>query len=385
VARPAPDSADGAGDGAPTRRSLKARRSLRILHVNDLPLDEGGGAEIHIGRLVDAQRSAGDDPRVLAGAVRHTGAGRVLDLWDRGAQRLVERTIAQLQPDVVHLHNVVRELSPSVLRAVRETPAVLTVHDLRTLGAGEHHLPDPRAAADRLVIGPLVRRLAHRHVDMLLAVSETVARQVRAAGLRRVVAVPVPVPAPAAVTAPPGTCFDVLAAAKLAPDKGIDVLIGAFARVAAAHPDARLVVAGDGPARQALERQAAPLGSRAVFTGRLDAAAMSAAMARARVVVVPSLPALRPEGASLTAAEAARHGRPVVTSDDPAAAEVGRSVGGTVVPAGDVAALASVLDRLLSDPRQADRLGVRAAELAARYDVTAVAALVRSIYADVMR
>jgi glycosyltransferase involved in cell wall biosynthesis len=97
------------------------------------------------------------------------------------------------------------------------------------------------------------------------------------------------------------------------------------------------------------------------------------------------LPAVRPEGASLTAAEAARHGRPVVTSDDPAAAEVGRSVGGIVVPAGDVGALAKVLDRLLSDPQEADRLGARAVGLAEPYDVVAVAAVVRSIYADVVR
>ena len=55
------------------------------------------------------------------------------------------------------------------------------------------------------------------------------------------------------------------------------------------------------------------------------------------------------------------------------------------MPAGDVGALASVLDRLLSDPAEADRLGARAAGLADRYDVASVAAVVRSVYADVMR
>lgn len=383
MARPAVDPADGAGDDPSPRRGLS--RPYRILHVNDLALDEGGGAEIHIQRLVDAQRAAGDDPHLLAGAVRHTGLRRALDLWDRQAEGLVEDTIATLRPDVVHLHNVIRELSPSVLRAVRAVPAVLTVHDLRSLGAGEHHLPDPRAAADRLVTGPLVRRLAARHVDMLIAVSETVARRVRAAGLARVVAVPVPVPPPTAPLSPPSECVDVVAAAKLAPDKGFDVLIDAFARIADAHPQARLVLAGDGPERDALERRAAPLAPRVVFPGRLRAEEMSTAMARARVVVVPSLPSIRPEGASLTAAEAARHGRPVVTSDDPAAAEVGRSVGGTVVPAGDVAALASVLDHLLAHPGEADVLGTRAMGLAERYDAVKVAEAVRSVYADVMR
>ena len=145
------------------------------------------------------------------------------------------------------------------------------------------------------------------------------------------------------------------------------------------------MLAGAGPGKLSLGRRAAALGPRAEFRGRLDAAAMSAVMGAARVVVVPSLPSVRPEGASLTAAEAARHGRPVVTSDDPAAAEVGRSVGGCVVPAGNVAALADLLDRLLSDPQECDRLGARAAELAVRYDVARVADVVRSVYADVVR
>ena len=335
---------------------------------------------MNLGRLIAAQRAAGDDPQLFAGEVRHGGLGRLLDLWDPGARRLLRQRIDSVAPDVVHLHNVVRELSPSVLQAVRATPAVLTVHDLRALGAGEHHLPDPRAVADRLVTAPLVRGLARRHVEAVLAVSDVVAARVRAAGFPQVVSVPVPVPAPTASLEPPSRCTDVVAAAKLAPDKGIDVLIEAFARVADGHPTARLVVAGDGPDRERLQRTGRRLGSRLVFAGRLDAAEMSALMARARVVVVPSIPALRPEGSSLTAAEAARHGRPVITSDDPAAAEVGRSIGAVVTPAGDAAALAEALEEFLRDGALADRAGGVALQRADRYDVTRVAEQVRSAY-----
>lgn len=356
-----------------------------MLHVHDRPIVDGaGGAEINVARLVAAQRAAGDEPLLLAGEVRHAGVRRALDLWDPAARRLLAARVRALDPDVVHLHNVVREMSPSVLGAVRDRPVVATVHDLRALGGGEHHLPDPRAAADRWLVGPLVRS-ALRRLPAVLAVSETVAASLRSAGVAAVTVVPVPVPPPLVPPErPAGGCDDVLFAAALVPDKGPHVLLRAFAAVSDRHPDARLVLAGSGPSAAALAREAAPLGPRVLLPGRLPAREVSAAMGRARVVVVPSLPALRREGSSLTAAEAARHARPVVTSDDPAAAEVARTVGGDVVPAGDVAALAARLDHWLSEPEAATAAGAVAAERAVAYDSTASARVVRQVYREVL-
>ena len=320
--------------------------------------------------------------KLLAGEVTHAGAGKILDLWDPAARRLVRRTIDQWQPDVVHLHNVVRELSPSVLGASRSAPVVMTVHELRAFGSPEHRGSGPRALADRLVLGPLTRYGARR-LAAVIAVSDTVADVLRAAGLSRVVSVPVPVPAPLVRPRSPAECADVVFAASLTPGKGAQVLLEAFTALAGKHPQARLVLLGDGPEFDALRAAAAPLGSRVLLAGRVDPLGVSAAMARARVVVVPSL---RPEGSSLTAAEGARHGRPVVTSDVPASAEVARQVGGDVVPAGDVAALTARLDHWLADDADAVAAGGRAAHLAAaHYDVNAVTAQIRQVYADVLR
>jgi glycosyltransferase involved in cell wall biosynthesis len=355
---------------------------LRILHVNDRPIGERGGAEVNLARLVDAQTAAGDEPLTWGGEVEHTGVGRLLDLWDPRARRQLRRRVAEQRPDVVHLHNVVRELSPSVLGAAGAVPVVMTVHDLRVLGGGEHHWPDPRAVADRWVLAPLTRHQSRRHLAAAIAVSEVVADAVRAMGVQRVVSVPVPAPPPAVPPHPVEDCWDVVFAATLAPDKGAQVLLEAFGRIAERHPRARLVLAGDGPERARL--LAAARDQRVVLPGRLDGNGVSAAMGRARVVVVPSLPALRREGSSLTAAEAARHGRPVISSDDPAAAEVARSVGGDVVPAGDVEALAARLEHWLSEPEQAAAAGRRAESLSGRFDLAASAAQVRAVYESVL-
>jgi glycosyltransferase involved in cell wall biosynthesis len=152
------------------------------------------------------------------------------------------------------------------------------------------------------------------------------------------------------------------------------VLAGAFERVAARDPDARLVVAGEGPERERLEALGQRLGGdRVVLRGRLDEPGISAHLSAVRVVVVPSLPSVRPEGSPLAAVEAALHGRPLVTSDDPGLVETLSILGaGEAVPAGDVAALAAALDRVLTD----DELAMRWSEQSRR---TAIATFAHDV------
>lgn len=361
-------------------------RRLRILHVNDVAPGEGAGAEIYLGRLVAAQEAVGDTVHVVTGGGDKHGARRLLDLWDPAARRSVAEAAREFRPDIIHVHNFLRELSPSVLDAVPGVPVVVTVHDLRVFGHGEHHLPDPRAVGDRLLLSPLARRQIRHHASGVIAVSEAVADVVRAAGIGPVSVVGVPVLEPTASLRPPSQGADIVFAGRLSRDKGAHVLIDAFGQIATEFPSARLVLLGDGPQRDALTAQAAPLRSRIDFRGWCSPEDVSAAMATARAVVVPSLPGLRREGSSLAAAEAARHGRPVIGSNDPAVAEVVRAVGGEIVTSGDVRALARTLRRVLTEPAWADVLG-QAALFAAldRYGCVSVTASVRETYLEVLR
>ena len=92
--------------------------------------------------------------------------------------------------------------------------------------------------------------------------------------------------------------------------------VEAFLRPTA--PDGRLLLAGTG------SRCRLPDDPRVVRLGRLTASEVSAQLASARAVVLPSLPALRPEGAPLALIEALVHGRPLVVSDDPGCREIAR-------------------------------------------------------------
>lgn len=69
----------------------------------------------------------------------------------------------------------------------------------------------------------------------------------------------------------PGTPVDlVLSVSRLVPRKGMDVLLGAAARLAPTHPRLRVVIAGDGRDRRRLERLASRTGAPATFLGRVD-------------------------------------------------------------------------------------------------------------------
>lgn len=112
------------------------------------------------------------------------------------------------------------------------------------------------------------------------------------------------------------------------------LVIEAFARIAAAQPDARLVVANDGSLRQALQADVAARGlaDKVSFVGRLDAATQAGHYARSTWFL--SLP--ESDSVSVSVLEAMAHGCVPLLSDLPANRElIGDSVRGLIVATPD--------------------------------------------------
>ena len=331
---------------------------MRVLLVNDRPLAPGSGTEVHMIRLRDALVQAGHEVAAFAGEVEHHGPAKPLDVWDPVARRKLVRVAADFRPDVVHHHNVVRELSASVLGAPRGTATVLTVHDHRLLHADEGVPMGRPLRLAKEAKGVLDRAVVRRRVDIVIAVSADLARKLRAAGMPDVRNISYFVPDElAGEPGPLGT--HVLSAGRLSKEKGVDDLIEAFGRVAPDVPGADLVIAGDGPERAALEALAARLApGRVRFTGLIGPAELAALTAEAAVVAAPSLV---PETGPLVTLEAMVAGRAVIGSDWPTFRErIGDDERGLIVPRGDVDALAAALRRLLTDRPLAERLAAAA-------------------------
>lgn len=356
---------------------------MRILLVNDHAPGPTGGAEVHVGRLRDALTEVGDVVELFVAAAEHRGIGRLLDLWDPVARRRLRDRVGAFKPDVVHYHNVLNELSTSVLGL--GVPSVLTVHDQRLLGLriGVDHgrsSHDVRALArdvkNRLATGRL-----RRHVAATIAPSSALAEALGAAGFPHVHHVANF--AAVAPCTPPGN--DVVFIGSLSAHKGPHVLLEAFVQVAERHPKARLRFVGDGPLRGSLSEAASAsgLGSRIVLAGAVDTGAVQVELRGAALVVVPSLGA---EGGPMAVIEGLCAGRPVIATDRPGVSEGVDDAVGAVVPAGDPDALAAAIDRMLGDRPGLLRRGSAARQRAtARWSAGVVVPQVRSIYRSVAR
>ena len=164
---------------------------MRVLVVHDEPLEGGYGAEAYVRRLVGGLRDAGDVVDVVAGQRRHRGAAKILDLRDPAARRLVADRARVSNAEVIHFHNISRELSATVLAATR-LPKVMTLHDYRLLGAREHSVLTPQRAVEALGASSVLRA-ARQRLTATIGVSDAVAAAAREAGLPSVSTVPVPV------------------------------------------------------------------------------------------------------------------------------------------------------------------------------------------------
>ncbi|MFM9047372.1 MAG: glycosyltransferase, partial [Cyanobium sp.] len=207
---------------------------------------------------------------------------------------------------------------------------------------------------------PRLRQVHYRRADVVTANTEGVLSALRGMGRwRRLELLPNPL---AKGLGPKEQAFTVerkhelLAVARLVHQKGLDLLIQAFARQREpAQQGWRLVLVGDGPERHNLEELALREGvaDRVVFEG--FQANPSSYMARGSIFVLYS----RFEGMPNALLEAMAAGLPVIVSDaSPGPLEmVEHGVHGLVVPTDDVDALAMALSRLMADPVLRQRLG----------------------------
>ncbi|MEO6985186.1 MAG: glycosyltransferase family 4 protein [Paralcaligenes sp.] len=162
-----------------------------------------------------------------------------------------------------------------------------------------------------------------------------------------------------------------VAMGRLVPAKQFDLLIDAFGKIAARHPEWDLTIWGDGPMRDVLLRQieAAGLASRIDLPGRTDTPWQQ--MAQAHAFVLTS----RVEGFPNVLLEAMAVGLPCLAIDCPSGPREMTRNGedALLVPLADQQALIKGLDRLLGDAALRRALAERGSRsVRQRYSLAAV-------------
>ena len=312
----------------------------------------------------------------------------------RGIARVVA-AVERFRPDVVHAHNTFPLVSPAMHGVVRALGPVTvqTLHNFRLACAGAMLMRDGAPCETCLTgssyaavrhgcyrgsrLGTLaVARMIDRHrrtgtwtrdVDAFVALTEFARGRFIAAGLpaHRLFVKPNGLPDPGAPD--DGPRDGILFAGRLSPEKGVEIL-----KQAAARLSAPVDVAGEGPLRERLE--GAP---GLTLLGALPHGEMRARMSRAAALVVPSL---WYEGLPMVVAEAYAAGTPVIASRIGALAGlIEDGATGLLVAPGDPDALAGAIERLRNRPEEARRMGAaaRAAYLRDWTEAATTAALLR--------
>ena len=237
---------------------------------------------------------------------------------------------------------------------------------LVTIGQEQMHLGNH----DRVIRRAMAR--LYPRLDALVALTDGDAgryRELVGDGLR-VVTIPNTV---RAMPGPPADLGEktVLAAGRFVHQKGFDLLLPAWAEVAAEHPDWRLRLCGSGSLKAELEAQVAELGLReaVALQGPAD---MAEAMANASIFALSS----RFEGFPLILLEAMSKGMAVVSFDCPTGPGeiIDDHRDGILVPPCDVEAFAAGLRELIEDEELRRRCGAAAVATARQYTIEAVGA-----------
>jgi glycosyltransferase involved in cell wall biosynthesis len=291
---------------------------------------------------------------------------------------------------IIALRRAIQQSKPDIVLSLMNRTNVLTVFAMTATAVpvivSEHTAPNGTLSR----AWGLLRELAYRRAAFVVMLTTDALAQMSPAVRRRGRVIPNPLPSQFlpmdAGDLGPGDDPDgqtIMGLGRLAPEKGFDVLIEAFARLATSWPRARLVIWGEGEERERLERLRDRLG----MTDRIQLPGATTQPERELLSATVFVLSSRLEGLPMTLLEAMALGRAVIACDcDYGPRDIVRDgVDGVLVPPEDAEALAVAIAGLLSDGARRGSLARRAAEVRERFAIGTVSAMWEDLYREAAR
>ncbi|HEX3741861.1 MAG TPA: glycosyltransferase family 4 protein, partial [Terriglobales bacterium] len=306
-------------------------------------------------------------------------------VYSTEARKRISGMIDDFKPDVAHVRNIYHHLTPSILWELksRGVPVLYHVNDFKLICPNYNLISSSGDVCERCKDGrfwnviregcyaggtaasTVLAAEAYFHrwistyekcVDLILAPSYFVKQKLIDNGTDcargRIEVLPHLQNCPSQVAPPPGTNAPILYFGRLSAEKGVDDLLLAMERL----PNIRLIIAGDGPQRSALEALARTLRLNNVrFAGHVTGTALSDLIANSQFTVFPSR-AYETMGKSIL--ESYAQGRAVVASDLGSRRELvddGRT--GVLYKVKDVGQLSAAIGFLRARPQLAQEMG----------------------------
>jgi glycosyltransferase involved in cell wall biosynthesis len=363
-----------ARQGLPSRFSYFAVRVLHIQKVRGI-----GGSERHLLSLLRELSGAGAEVRICVAATDRAGdfTSRLRDLGIahsviRAGPDLnplltagLLREIRVFRPDLIHTHLIHADLHGQLAARLARVPGVASVHGTHGFYEREPYRTVARAA------GRLPRRT--------IAISDHVRRfledlRIGRTGTIRTVHYGIDASEWLTAEAERGAARSELGlsrddivvgvASRLVPHKGHSFLLEAYQEASRQVRGLRLLIAGDGPLRDDLVRQATGLDGQVSFLGFVED--IRRFMSACDVIAFPSQPEFG-EGFGLAALEAMAAGRPLVATAVSSLPEVvGDGDAGILVDPERPKELTTALVKLAQSRMDRQEMGARAHERVVR-------------------
>jgi glycosyltransferase involved in cell wall biosynthesis len=331
-------------------------------------VDEGPSGDVR--GLIELSEELDGELRIIRMRY-HLRAARAAGLL--GVLKVARRLSREGTPiDLIHAHVHRMGWSGVLAGGVLRRPVVIS----------EHSSEWPRRLMDPARLRRA--RIAFRHAALVCPVSKNLQRAIESYGVRARFRI-VPNAVDTNIFHPSGTRNNshgtrLINVALHVEVKGLDLLVRAFASVAAKRPDLSLELVGEGPLTPVLRELAGELGVRArvSFAGPLAAEDVADRLRRSDVFVLSSLNETGPRAVL----EALCCGLPVVATDVGGVAEaVGND--GALVSTGDSEALARAVEDVADDLEGFDRAHI-ARRAVARWSFEAVGGAWDEIYRSIV-
>ncbi len=293
---------------------------------------------------------------------------------------------------ITALRRVLKQQQPDIALAIMTTANILLALAARGLNIavlGSERIHPPMLPQGR--VWEWLRKRSYRHLDAVTALTEETARWLKAETYAQYVPI-----IPNAITYPianhpprvspeitTGENFKLIAVGRLSPQKGFDRLLSAFAVLASRFPDWNLTILGEGPCRDALEKQRAELllKQRVSLPGAVGN--LGEWYSAADLYVLSSLF----EGFPNTLVEAMAYGLPAVSVDCDTGPRdiIHDKLDGLLVAQNNQEALVAALASLMSDKALRQQYASRATEIRETLSMQKISGLWEQLFVELSK
>jgi glycosyltransferase involved in cell wall biosynthesis len=313
---------------------------LKILIVND-SLKPIGGAESYVLALSQVLKNNKQSVQLFG---PESGVGLKDSFFSRWYSRKyykqMEKSIQKFKPDIVHVHNFSRVLSPSVIKAASDSniPVIQTVHDyhyicpklwmiddknnlIKDHGSSIecilHHQPKKNFiyALPKHIKARFHEKFIKKYINLFICPSIELQRFYSSKFIN-VPSTYIPNFIPLDVNSAPiaKKHNNILFVGRLSSEKGVDILLKGFSEVLKAEPNLILTIIGTGPKENELKKLSYKLNipKNIKFLGNIEHNMLASHYKKASAVIAPSLWL---ENCPMVMLESIGSARPVIASN----------------------------------------------------------------------